>query len=174
MCDGAIQRQRAYGKRLAPVFSLDATFQLTHGENVLSESLTVTRLSHPELWDPDHSGFEVAERGEDCSFIIWLTYWKKRTVSFLFPAQTTPPFSTSHSSSSVESQTGCSLSRPGPDDRDIPSQWQGPGEGKSSAGSQTDRQTDPPLNQKPGYGNVILKIPESAHCRLLTEAVSRC
>lgn len=139
MCDGAIQRQRAYGKRLAPVFSLDATFQLTHGENVLSESLTVTRLSHPELWDPDHSGFEVAERGEDCSFIIWLTYWKKRTVSFLFPAQTTPPFSTSHSSSSVESQTGCSLSRPGPDDRDIPSQWQGPGEGKSSAGNQTDR-----------------------------------
>lgn len=37
------------------------------------------------------------------------------------------------------------------------------------------RQTDGPrLNQKLGYGSILLKIPESTHCRLLTKAISRC
>lgn len=34
--------------------------------------------------------------GEDSSFIIWLTYWKKRVVSPLFPTQTIPPLCWSH------------------------------------------------------------------------------
>lgn len=59
-------------------------------------------------------------------------------VSFLFPTQTTAPFCTSHSSSSAESQASCSLSRPGPGDRAIPGQWQGPGDVKASAGRQAD------------------------------------
>lgn len=138
-------------------------------ENTFSESLTVTPLSHPELWHLDRSRFEVAELGEDCSFIIWFTYWKKRMVSFLFPTQTTPPSCISYSS--VESQTSCSLSRPGPDDRVGLGQWLEPGQVKVSAGRQTDRCA---LNQKLGGGNVMLKIPESIHCCLLTKAISRC
>lgn len=90
---------------------------------------------------------------------------------FLFPTQTTPPFCISPSSSSLESQTSRSLSRPGPRDTDSPGQWQGSGEAKASMGRQTDR---PPLNQKLGYGDVTLKIAESTPYRLLTKAVSRC